>query len=78
MFSDGRNSTTFDRMGICCDLDTGAWNRTWTGAEMCRAAITVLVCCLDMPFVRHTDEIAYVCALCWMLSGAGGDWSSME
>lgn len=32
----------------------------------------------DMPFIRHADEVLYVCHLCWILSGTEDYRGSMR
>lgn len=74
MFSGGRNSTMFDRVRLCHYTDIGDWIRKWPSAGKRCASIMNPFGRSSIPFLWHSDEFKYVCALRWMLSGTEGDW----
>lgn len=73
MLSNGRTSTTFDRVGFRRDTAIGTCNRRWARARQWCAGMMVLVCFFIKPFARDTDEATYVGALVWILSGTEGN-----
>lgn len=77
MFSDGRNATMFDCMGVRRDTDIGVWERRWASFGSWCAGIMDPIGRSDMPFVRHADEVSYVRSLRWVMCSSENDWPAM-
>lgn len=82
MFSDRCSRFQTDHRDVWHDTDIGAWERRWaTLSPWCTCTVS-LVDALDIPFVRHPDEVSYVQKMVGFLSrdlnvGDRFDWLSV-
>lgn len=78
VFSDGRNLTMCDRMGVCRDTDNGGQNRELRSFGPLCAGNMDPAGRPDMPLIRHAAKVPNVCRLRWILIGTEDYWSLME
>lgn len=63
MVFDGNNKVVYDQSRRSCDTAVGAYIWRWKELARTCTGISPMFEHVDMPFVRHHDEVEYVCRL---------------